>query len=257
MLVIDYYQLKPETAINKRSFKKYTVQIEVFRNELVRLHSNLSLLNQLIEFDVTFFHGPRALISYLTQILMTDCVLICTRIWKDKPRKSLTLDKFKDWFLKSAIRPEYREIAINQLNLVCPNEKVEGILDSLRGIRHARLAHLDPEMIGGLSDLGAPVSLVEIREVADSLGEIYQAMNLGAHSLLVSIEFIRLNGGLYEGELGDTLARIAVASIWFRDSGDQKGYWDFLMSDVTPEQLEKISEVRKHFGMHPLSDNND
>src|SRR5438876_9085581 len=103
-----FEQLSASEVVNKRHLSKYETEAGVLRDDLIYLHTNLSLISQLNDFDAKLFEAPAALLDYLGHCLLTECILICTRLWKDKRSKSLTLDRFAVWLLDPGVRPQFR-----------------------------------------------------------------------------------------------------------------------------------------------------
>lgn len=63
-------ELPDEHVVSRRSLSKYRRDIEVLRDELICLHSDLRLLSQLQAFPVDLFEAPPALWAFLVRNLL-------------------------------------------------------------------------------------------------------------------------------------------------------------------------------------------
>jgi len=240
-------------ALNKRYLAQYERNSAVLNDELVFLHSNLHLLSQLKSFDTDLFEAPSAFFSYLVHELITDSAMICTRLWKDKSNKSLTLERFATWLVDPAVRPQYRNALKARLKVVALDPKVGETIESLRNIRHARLAHIDHLVISGLKTEPTPVALEKVYMVANDLGKYFNALTFGIQNEFVLVEFHSRANAWYEGDFGYVLDRIALGSKWFTDVDKYPDVWRVLQHSLDTDQVRRINEVRIRYGMKPLS----
>ncbi len=253
MTVEELTNLTASEALNERYLAQYERESTVLHDDLVFLHTNLHLLSQLESFDAGLFEAPGAFIAYLVNELATSSAMICTRLWKDKSRKSLTLDRFAKWVVDPGIRPQYRNALRDSLAKAAFDPAVEKTIESLRDIRHSRLAHIDHLVISGLKTEPTPVALEKIHKVADGLGTYFNALTFGTQYEFVLVEFHSRESAWYEGDFGYVLDRIALGSKWFTDVDKYPDVWRVLEHSLDAEQVGRINEVRIRHGMKPLS----
>ena len=240
---------KPEAVLNERHLSQYQRDSSVLNDDLVYLHSNLQLITQLGEFDAELFEAPTALFWYLGNLLITDCGMVCARIWKDKARGTLTLNRFAEWVLDPAIRPQYREALKLRLKKAALSPEAEEIVESLRDIRHARLGHIDHSVIAGLKTEPKSVPLESIKTLAQSFASFFNALTFGTVHEFVLVQFYAASGDWHKADLGYVLDRIALGSKWFGDVDQYPGLWRIMRDRVNPEQLNRINAIRTRHGM--------
>jgi len=244
---------KDEEAVNASCIGRYNADFDALQDELVFLHSNLRLLSQLRQFPAGLFEAPTALFSFLIHNLTTECVLICCRLWRDKPRHTLTLDRFADWLVTEGIRPDVREELKIRLEAATPSEDTQKTIDNLRTVRHARLAHLDHLMLRGLKSPPTPVPFRDLEKTAGALGRYLNAMAFGSEHHFVLIEFFSQNDEWHEGDLGYVLDRLALGSKWFTALEQHPDFfWSHLRPELGPDELQAINSVRTRYQMEPL-----
>ncbi len=245
-------RLKDHDVLNDRYLEQYRRDSGVLRDELVYLHSNLRLLSQLRQFPVSLFEAPQALFWFLIKNLTTECALICCRVWKDKPKRALTLNRLAKWLTERAIRPQYRDELTARLESARVPDSVESTIDSLRSVRHASIAHLDYQGIGALKSSPQPVSFQELRAAGEALGAFFNALSFGSQQLFVVVQFYSQDDAWFEGDLGYVLDRIALGSSWFTAPEKHPAFWRVLRQRLDAEQLREINGVRTRHGLPPL-----
>lgn len=251
MGVLD--ERKDAEVINASYIERYKADFDALQDELVFLHSNLRLLSQLRQFPAGLFEAPTALLSFLIHNLTTECVLICCRLWCDKPRHTLTLDRFADWLVTTGILPDCRDELKIRLEKATPSKGIQKTIDNLRTVRHARLAHLDHLMLRGLRSPPATVPFTDLEKAAGALGHYLNAMAFGTEQHFVLIEFYSQNDEWHEGELGYVLDRLALGSKWFTELEQHpEFFWSYLRPQLGTEELQAINSVRTRYQMEPL-----
>ena len=239
-------------VLNDQHRQQYEAEADVLRDDLVYLHTNLSLALQLNDFDADLFEAPTALLDYLASSLVTECALICPRLWKDKRKSTLTLDRFADWLLDPGVRPKFRAELQARLTAALPAAGAEEAIERLRSVRHARLAHVSRNMVQGLSTPPAPVPLDELRTIAHALGTYFNAMSFGAEQTFVLLQFYSASGNWQDGELGYVLERLALGSRWLKEVDEFPHLWQIERKGLGEEPLRKINELRQKHNKHPL-----
>jgi hypothetical protein len=232
----------PEKVLQPSRLEDYQRKMKVFSDELVYLHTNLSLLRQIADFDSSLFQAPVALFRYIRLNLMSQCVLIVTRLWGDKRKDVLTLDSFGAW-LPSAVRCCYTDDVKDILKATHPSRRVEDLIDNLRTIRHADVAHLGRDVKLGLKTRPAPIKLDEIQEIATCLGGYYNCVNFGAEMMFVLAQLEAPGGKYHESQLGYVFDRIALGSKWFQIYRDHPKLWPEYKAKLSSEQLHALNAV--------------
>ncbi|MCP4680279.1 MAG: hypothetical protein GY854_33265 [Deltaproteobacteria bacterium] len=225
--------------------------MSIFRDELVYLHTNLSLLRQIKDFDFLLFPTGGTFFRFVARNLATQSVLIVTRLWGDTSKKGLTLDRFRKWLTRSVRRSYLQELEM-LLDSVRPDQRIEKLIRDLRNIRHADLAHLDERVKLGFETPPTPVKLEDLQQVAESLGLIYNSTNFGAETFLVLINLQAPSGRSYEGQLGYILDLLALNSKWFRIAEQDSHLWSEYRAKLSAEDLKKLNALRERHGIAPL-----
>ncbi|MCP4600153.1 MAG: hypothetical protein GY847_06395 [Proteobacteria bacterium] len=248
MRILD---MKPDEVLQPSRLPEYRKKMRIFWDELVYLHTNLSLLRQIADFDFKLFQAPEALFRYTSRNLMSQCVLIVTRVWGDKRKDVLTLDRFGAW-LPGSVKWTYMESVKNLLHSAQPSSKVVVLIDNLRSIRHADVAHLSRDIKLGFKTRPATLNLEEMQEIADCLGDYYNSINFGAEAAFVLMQFHAPSGKYHERQLGYVLDRLALGSKWFRIPEEHPSLWPEYRAKLSSEELEEINAVGRRHRKKPL-----
>jgi len=239
-------------VLNERYLEEYRQAFSTLRDDLVYLHSNLRLLSQLRQFPARLFQAPRALFSFLTKNLTTECVQICCRVWKDKSSQALTLNRLADSLLAEAIRPRYRDELMARLLSARVPDSVESTISRLRSIRNASIAHLDHQVIRAIKSRPDRVSFDELMAAAKALGVYLNALTFGSRYEFVIAEFCSQEDPWFKGDLGYVLDRIALGSRWLSEPDEHRAFWRVFRRKLDTRQLHEINDVRIRHGMPPL-----
>ena len=236
-------KIKPEDIIQPCHLAEYNRRMGIFSDDLTIAHTNLSILRQIRNFDAELFEAPSALLPLLNTNLIDQVLLILTRLWRDKTRGAMTMDKCAKWLREKGAKEEYRGIVACTIDQAMSPSDTCDVIESCRKIRHARVAHLSAQ----LPLRTTPVSVREVERAAESLGDFYNVMNFGATRKFVLVEFHYDGQKYYEGDFGYVLDQIALGSKWF--SLPER---DPHFRTLTERQLEKVNEVRRRYGMAPI-----
>lgn len=234
----------PEEVLQPSRLPDYKKRMRIFWDELITLHTNLSLTRQIADFNFRLFQAPAEFFVYTSRNLISQCVLIITRLWGDKRKETLTLDKFGAW-LVSAVRSQYKNDVEGLLQVAQPSRELENFIESLRAIRHAEVAHLNLEAKLGFRTRPKPLNLGELQRIADCLGSYYNNINFNAESMFIPVNFLAEGGRFYEGQLGYIFDRLALDSKWFRIPEEHPSAWPRYKAKLSPEELEEVNGVAK------------
>lgn len=243
-------ELTPDEIVKPSLLARYTQHMGIFSDDLTIAHTNLSVLRQMREFDAELFGAPAALMTLLYMNFVDQILLILARLWKDKSRDTVRLDKFSDWLKNSAVLPEHRAAVEAALIQAWPSRETCKTIERCREIRHARLAHQRGTL--PLHGRLVLVTLDEIEEAAWALGMLYEAMNFGTSQDLVFLEFQAREGEWAEGDFGYVLDRIAAGSRWLSFPPDCPELWLQLRQRLSEHQIAEINKVRARHDLPPL-----
>ena len=233
-------KIKPEDIIQPCHLAEYNRRMGIFSDDLTIAHTNLSILRQIRNFDAELFEAPSALLPFLSTNLIDQVLLILTRLWRDKPRRVMTMDKFATWLRETGVRPEHRHEVACAIDQAMPPSDICDALERCRKIRHARVAHLSAQL--RLRTTPVLVRQGEAERAAKALEDLYNAMNFGAIRKFVLVEFQYDGQKYHEGDFGYVLDRIALGSKWFSER-------DPHFETLTEGQLAKVNEVRRRYNM--------
>ena len=242
MIQMSFPDLLPEEVLQPSRLAEYQRKMRIFADELVYLHTNLSLLQQIADFDFTLFQAPVTLFAYVRRNLISQCVLIVTRLWGDKQKHVLTLDDLGAW-LPDAVKRPYMNDVRETLRVAHPSQRVIDLIDGLRRIRHADVAHLGRDVKLGLKTQPTPIKLEEVQEIATCLGDYYNSVNFGAEMMFVLVQLETRSGEYHESELGYVFDRIALGSKWFEIHRKHPDLWPEYKAKLSSDQLDEINAV--------------
>lgn len=243
--------IKPENVINSSLLPEYNRRMDVFSDDLIIAHTNLSVLRQIKSFDEDLFEAPPALLSFLSTNLIDQILLILTRLWRDTARGVMTMDKFAKWLREKGVKQEYRDSVACTLDQAMPASSICDVLERCRKIRHARVAHLSAQL--RLRTMPVLVRQEEVERAAEALGDLFNSMNFGAIRKLVLPEFQCDGQKYHEGDFGYMLDRIALGSKWFSAHVRGPNLWPHFRKMLSEEQLAKINDVGGRYDIAPMS----
>ena len=139
-------RIKPEDIIRSCYLAEYKRRMGVFSDDLTIAHTNLSILRQIHNFDAELFEAPSALLPFLSTNLIDQVLLILTRLWGDKRRDAMTMDKCAKWLREKGAKKECRDIVACTIDQAMPPSDTCDVIERCRKIRHARVAHLSAEL---------------------------------------------------------------------------------------------------------------
>lgn len=247
---INLNEARSEEVVRKSCLTQYQKDLSRLRDEITYLHSNVSLVTQLSDFDVEFFQAPKAIIRYLANRLFTDSVLIVTRVWGDRSKGMFGLPKMAAWLIKSAVKDAHRDAVKEAIELATPKAELLESIDRMRGVRNARLAHVarnPPE-----PKSATPVALSDVQSAAQGLAQYYGAMAFGVDTRFVLVQFNRPTGAWYEGDLGYVLEQIALGSKWFEIPEKHPELWPKYRDQLDGERLDALNLIRQRRRLPPL-----
>src|SRR3989304_5550290 len=101
-------QLQPSQVLEPCNYDAYEKHHRAIWNQLVRLNSNLFILDKLLGFPASLFLGPERTVFFrlVEASLVESSVLIISKLAQDDDLDTLTMPRFKNW-LRRSIRGEY------------------------------------------------------------------------------------------------------------------------------------------------------
>lgn len=116
------YQYQPEEVLIPEFLAEYEqIRGDLFES-LVFLHTNLQLIEQILDFRWQFYQGPSALFTFFAQNLYEYSVVITHRVWNDQSNDAVTIKRFRNLVEKN-IKDEFRHAFHIHLRELRPTRK--------------------------------------------------------------------------------------------------------------------------------------
>lgn len=250
----DPYALDPEDVLEPDAVDEYERIQGVVRDDLIRLHTNLEMLNQMREFRWDLFQGPTGFFQMIRGTLVNHSIVIAYRAWSDYGRggDNITLQNLRNLVMTS-IREEYREAVQDRLREVEPGPRLERVVEGMETIRNRRVGHAGEDWhFDEETRREATVTLNELEELWRRLGEFYNALNFGAQQMFVTIELYAGDDGT-GGDLGYLLQLVAENSNVVAFFDEDPEIWRRLFGEkLSEDDLREVNRVRERANLEPI-----
>jgi hypothetical protein len=239
----------PEQVLRPEGLDEYRQGAEVLSEQLVYLHSNVALLEQMSRFPMRFYDAPEALLEFLAANLFEYSLVIVHRIWHDTDQDSFTLRRWRD-FTAQAIKPEYSDALHKRLRQVRVAEEHDMVLEKIKSLRNRCLAHVDRQFHFEPDQRDGPVTLSDLRSVASRLGDIYNALSFGSQTHFVLVQFSTgTENGWHGGEFGHVLDLIAFSSRYITAYDEDRSFWfRHFYPDLDADDVKALNKLRRRHG---------
>jgi hypothetical protein len=113
-----------------------------FRDQLLELHTNTYLLEQILFFPIKLFVGPDAFFFRQVIINFFDMsVLIIVKLTKDQGPGVYTLESFKNK-VRQSVKPEYQTSFQERLRTQRFDQRTRALFEKAKRLRDQQIAHV-------------------------------------------------------------------------------------------------------------------
>lgn len=225
------------------SYKQIIAKRELVWDNMVELHTNVSILEQIRTFSPFLAGAGLRFLNYVAgTVFRYSCVMVA-RVWTDTQPETVTMRKLINEIAR-AMRSDLRKPYKDRAKANYPDPATERRIERAR---HKHIAHLELQasIVDQERDLG--VSFNDLRDVTTALGSTYNAMNLDSHSMFVLTSFDFDNRG--GGTLGAVLDALALRSQPSKFWNDHPELWEEIMAPrISRADLDRLNRIRQRHG---------
>jgi len=237
-----------EDVVGADCLLRYRQLQEIVNAKLVRLNAITTLIGQLYKPRKFGTAGPpNAFFAFFSSTTFHYGIILAHRLWNDQSADVVTLKTLRNYVVTNS-RPMWTPALREALRRVRLSPEEQKTLKRIAGLRNRVLAHtqdprhFDPDRAAG------QVSAMDLRQVAEQFGRIYNAVNIGAESLFVPVNFWD-----DQSELEYILDLVTAAARESTIFDDEPGYWRrHVRPKLSRADLIELNRAREIAGKPPL-----
>lgn len=245
--------VKAEDVLNSENLDEYQRAILFFRNQLLDLHTNVYLLEQILSFPIGLFVGPDAFFFRQVIINFFDMsVLIIMKLTKDQGQGVYTLGSFKNK-VRQFVKSEYRASFQERVRTQRLNQRKERLLEKTKRLRDQQIAHalVHDYITTGTTPEHEPLSFSELKTLKDELTALFRVLSFNSFYSLLPGSY---NSGVSSnsGDISDIeqfLDGIARNSYILNLPERDSILWQSLRSTYSDGRIKQINHYRRKFGL--------
>ena len=250
---INLRELQPADVIESSWLEEYERSTHLLWWELVRLNSNLYILDKLLGFRFDLFlpmPGQRTFFNMVIWNLFEFSILTAWKLYED----TLTLRGFKNEIREHIDNEEYKSGFDGALKEIKFERQIRPLRDRIKALRNKRIAHLDkdfnlsPEQIEEIR-----VSLSDLGKFRDALNQLFELLCFGHQRSVLPIEYhpevIRPPGVDARSDIERLLDNIARDSPLLNMPENEPDRWPYFRQGLPSDVLRVVNEYRRKVGL--------
>ena len=247
-------EVPPEELLEPSWFETYEKSADALWWQLVRLNSNLLVLERIVFFPFDLFDtGPHHFWRLIENALFESCLMVISRIAIDTDPDVLTLNKLKIEIV-GHIKAEYAEPLRATLKPLAFERAIESFRSRIRDIRDNYIAHFNQ----GRHLRPTPREL--LKEDKEILSELKSYTNI-ANNYFDFLCFGRRKAVLPWGynsepsdslDIDDILFRIARDSPILNAPESNPALWSSIRQGLSLEEIDTLNEYRRKFKLSEI-----
>lgn len=250
---VNLEELDPSEILESSSLKSYEETLELIWSEVLRLRSNLFILDKLLNFphDPKYlFFGPQQQDFFESvEIALTEgTVLLITKLTTDG-EDYLSMSRFKNW-IRNHIKREYRADFDRLLRASKFSPTIKRSRKSVEEIRHCRIAHLIVDENLRPKVVTDKIPFQEISSIASDLKRLFGLLCFGIEHLTLPIQYeprVQHPVGVDPRSDIEYLLDLLIQNSHLFKMPDESPYWEHEKEALSPEIIEILNEYRKKF----------
>lgn len=245
--------VKAEDVLNSENLDEYQRAMRFFRNQLLDLHTNVYLLEQILFFPIRLFVGPDSF--FFRQVIINFfnmSVLIIMKLTKDQGQGVYTLDSFKNK-VRQFVKSEYQASFQERLRTQRFNQRTKTLLEKTKRLRDQQIAHalVHDYITTGMTPEHEPLSFSELKILKDELTDLFRVLSFNIFYSLLPVGYnsgVSSNSG-DRSDIEQILDGIARNSYILNLPERDSILWQSMRSTYSDYQIKQINHYRKKFGL--------
>ena len=249
--------IKPDDVLERSYVQTYEREIITLHRQLAGLHTNLFVLEHLINFPFSILApGQATFWSVVIRNLYFSSLSTAWALACDTDVRSLTVTRFKNSVIPRITNPTIVETVrekLGALGLEAIRDRLQPRLDELRT---KAIAHLDRTLIGAtpgqVVKLPA-VSLTELKELSRALAEIINILGFGTFYQMLPLDYdssVEHPSGIdSRPDVEQLLDDLASRSRYLHMPEREPTEWPFLCNALSDSDLMALNRYRVKLGL--------
>jgi len=246
----DFYRLKADVVLKKRSIDEYQKVINFFWDELTKLNTNIFIINKIFEFPFNLFCSPGETVFFSSVVwnFYENSVLIITKLATDERGDLQTLLQFKNWVFKQ-VKSEYISDFRQKLREVKFDLGTKKVFNKARDLRDYVIAHFNKEKLEQIPNL----KLSELEKLRDKLNSLFDALSFNVEYEMLPLSYsenvIHPKGVDHRTDIEVILDLIAKNSELLNMPERFPEVWKYHKENYDEEAIKIINKYRKKFNL--------
>lgn len=249
---VDLRKLNPSEILEPSSLKSYEETLKLIWGQVLRLRSNLFILDKLSHFpsvpEYLFFKHQD--FFTLANIAFTEgSVLIITKLTTDG-KDLLSMPRFKNW-IKQHIKHGYQEDFNRLLKVSRFGKTIKNSRESVKEIRNNRIAHLVVDNNLCLKVVTDKIPYQKMISIASELKGLFDLLCFDIEHLTLPLQYDPTVqhpvGSDSRSDIEYFLDLLIQDSHLFR-MPDESPYWNIEKETFSPEIINILNKYRRKFG---------
>jgi hypothetical protein len=240
---MDISKLTPEDLFDDGEPRnEYLRGTNFFFNELVRLNTNIAIVEQVIQFPFElFFLETPTFFRYVIANFLDMSLLIITRLATDSGKDVYTLPHFKNRVMEELVKPEYKEAFQNALKQAKFDKRTHDLLEQARKLRTEYVAHLSRQP----DPTTSPIDFEDLKILRDQLNSLLEALTPDRAHLFTPIQYYNRS----KSDIEAILDSLAKTSNILHMPEENPVVWQIQYKRLTESEVSQFNIYRKKFGL--------
>ncbi len=249
--MMDLREVKPVDAIESSWLEEYERRMNVLWWELVRLNSNLYILDKLLDFPFDLFLPMPDQSTFFNIVLWNLFEFSILTAWK-LVEDTLTLRSCKNE-IRQHMRSKFKSGFDAALKETKFERQIERLVEPVKTLGDKRIAHLDRDFnLSSQQVEEMRVSLSDLRVLRDALNQLFEVLCFGHERRVLPIEYhpevVRPPGVDARSDIEKLLDNIARDSPLLNMPENEPDRWSYFRQGLSGDVLQVLNEYRKKSG---------
>lgn len=254
----DLKELNSSEILVPDYLSQYQQGIDVIWNQLVSLHSNIFVLNRLLDFRDDLFLDPHheTFFPLIKRSLLEGCLLGISKLLNDSGKGTLNLENFKNQ-IREWVKPVYEDSFQQSLRATKFSKTTRDSRKMVRSIRDQWIAHrLVDKNLRPVLPAGSGISFQDMEQIANDLKKLFDVLSFDTEHSVVPVEYFP--GVQFPQDIDPRtdveyfLDLVIQNSYLLNLPETEPKYWRYHLEGWDKEDIKILNHQRKRFGLSEL-----
>jgi len=248
-------EMRPQDLLEPTWLATYEQNIDVLHQQLVRLNSNIFILDKILPFPFGLFKPyPRLFWNRVINALFETCILALWRIAVDSSDVGLTLRHLKNEIFQHFCEDEYKQHFAKVLKSTRIEESVSALEPKITTLRHDYIAHFNlAANISPTPEQNEQRVLLfsELTSYRDAVNSFFDLLCFARKKLLLPLGYHPdvIHPGDARSDIEQLLDCVARESIVLNLPEENPQHWEAFRKNLSEADVKKLNQYRAKFGL--------